>query len=100
MIDLKELQKRVYENKVNKKFNVTDVNLEFCLAYGELSEAHSAWMNHKVDLGEEFADVVIYLLGLCEILHIDLESEVINKIAKNEKRKYKIVDGAYIKIDE
>ncbi len=29
MVDLKELQKKVYENKVNKGFNVTDISKEF-----------------------------------------------------------------------
>lgn len=29
MVDLKELQKKVYENKINKGFNVTDISKEF-----------------------------------------------------------------------
>ena len=86
MIDFKKLQKDVYQNKVNHGFNVTDVNMEFCLAYGELGEAYMAWLKKKDDLGEEFADVVIYLMGLSEILGIDLETEIVNKIDKNAKR--------------
>ena len=43
MVDLKQLQKEVYQNKVNHNFNVTDINLEFCLTYEELGEAHNAW---------------------------------------------------------
>ena len=62
MVDLKELQKKVYENKVNKGFNVTDIPKEFCLAYGEMAEAYEAYRKKKNDLGEELADVVIYLL--------------------------------------
>jgi len=86
MIDLMQLQKRVYQNKVAKGFNVTDVYKEFCLTYGELSEAFEAYLKKKDDLGEELADVAIYLLGLSEILGIDLESEVLLKIEKNENR--------------
>jgi len=86
MIDLMQLQKRVYNNKVAKGFNVTDVYKEFCLTYGELSEACEAYTKKKDDLGEELADVVIYLLGLSEILGIDLENEVLSKIEKNENR--------------
>ena len=31
MIDLEKLQKEIYQNKVNKGFNTTDINKEFCL---------------------------------------------------------------------
>ena len=97
MIDLKELQKDVYQNKVNHGFNVTDINMEFCLAYGELGEAYSAWLKKKEDLGEELADVAIYLMGISEILGIDLENEIIHKIEKNKKRVYKMKNGVLVK---
>ena len=99
MIDLKQLQKDVYQNKVNHGFNVTDLNMEFCLAYGELAEAYSAWLKKKDDLGEELADVAIYLMGISEILGIDLEQEIQNKIKKNAKRIYKKVNGVLMKVD-
>ena len=44
-------------------------------------------------------DVAIYLLGLSEILGIDLEQEILKKIEKNSKRIYKKVDGVNIKIE-
>ena len=47
MVDLSKLQKEIYQNKVNKGFNITDVNKEFCLTYGELSEAYEAWRKRK-----------------------------------------------------
>lgn len=97
MLEFRQLQKDVYQNKVNHGFNVTDLNIEFCLAYGELGEAYSAWLKHKEDLGEELADVVIYLMGISEILNIDLFTEIQNKIKKNAKRVYKMVDGVLIK---
>lgn len=99
MIDLKELQKRVYQNKVNKWFNVTDVNMEFCLIQEELSEAYRAYRKKLPDLWEEIADVVIYLLGLCEIMNINLEDELLKKIDKNEKRIYKEINWVITKID-
>ena len=64
MIDLKKLQKDVYQNKLDKGFNVTDINKEFCLTYGEVAEAYEAWRKKKDDVGEEIADVMIYLLEL------------------------------------
>lgn len=99
MVELKKLQKEVYQNKVNKGFNVTDINQEFCYTYGELAEAYDAYLKEKDDLGEELADVAIYLLGLSEILNIDLESEILHKIEKNKKRIYKKVKGDIIKIE-
>lgn len=97
MIDFRKLQKDVYQNKVNHGFNVTDVNFEFCLAYGEMGEAYDAWLKQKGDVGEELADVVIYLMGISEILDINLENEIVSKIKKNTKRKYKFVNGIPIK---
>ena len=76
MIDLKNLQKEIYQNKVDKGFNVTDVNKEFCLTYGEVAEAYEAWRKKKDDLGEELADVAIHLLGLSEILGIDKNKRI------------------------
>lgn len=100
MVDLKELQKEVYQNKVNKGFNLTDINHEFCLIYGEVSEAYQAWLKKEGDLGEELADVAIYLLGLSEILGIDLEEKIKKKIYKNSKREYKLIDGVNIRVKE
>lgn len=97
MLDLKQLQKEVYQNKVNHGFNVTDLNIEFCLAYGELGEAYMAWVKKKDDLGEELADVAIYLMGISEILGINLEEEIQNKIKKNAQRVYKKVNGVLLK---
>ncbi len=100
MVDLKKLQKEIYQNKVDKGFNVTDVNKEFCLTYGEVAEAYEAWRKKKEDLGEEIADIAIYLLGLSEILGIDLEDEIQNKVYKNSKREYQIIDGVNTRVKE
>ena len=54
----------------------------------------------KEHLGEELADVAIYLLGLSEILGIDLEDEIQKKVYKNSKREYKIIDGVNTRVKE
>lgn len=100
MIDLKAVQKEIYQNKLAKGFNVTDVNKEFCLLYGEVAEAYEAYRKKKDDLGEELADIAIYLLGLSEIIGIDFEDELMKKIAKNKNRTYKNVDGVLLKVSE
>lgn len=89
---IKEMQKEIFQNKLNKGFNVTDVNMEFCLLYGEVAEAYEAWRK-KANIGEELADIAIYLMGLSEILGIDLESEIEKKAAINKDRVYKVVKG-------
>lgn len=98
-MDLSEMQKKVYQNKLDKKFNVTDVPMEFCYLYGEVAEAYDAYLKGKSDLGEELADVAIYLLGLSEILGFDLKEQIENKMKKNEKRKYIKVNDGFIKIE-
>ena len=44
---LKKLQKEIYQNKVDKGFNTTDVNKEFCLLYVEVGEAYDAYRKGK-----------------------------------------------------
>ena len=86
MTDLKKLQKEIYQNKVNKGFNITDINKEFCLTYGEVAEAYEAWRKKKDDLGEELADVAIYLLGLSEILKTQKENIKLLMVLIQEQR--------------
>lgn len=100
MINLEECQKRVIENKKNKNFNITNVEKEFCLLYGEVGEAYEAYRKKKDDLGEELADVAIYLMGIAEILGKDLEKEILKKLNINENRKYQKINGVNFKVEE
>ena len=43
-----ETQKRVLQNKIDKGFNITDINKEFCLLYGEVAEAYDAFRKKVV----------------------------------------------------
>ena len=98
-MDLKRIQKEVWQNKINKGFNTTDVNKEFCFLYGEVAEAYEAYRKKKDDLNEELADVAIYLMGLSEMLGFDLEDEILKKVSKNEKRVYKNINGINTRIE-
>lgn len=100
MTDLKKLQEEIYQNKVDKGFNTTDINLEFCYIYAELAEAYEAHKKGLPKLGEEIADVCIYLLGLAEILNINLEKEILRKVDINRKRQFKMIDGKIVRIEE
>ena len=99
-MELKKIQKDIWQNKLNKGFNTTDINKEFCLLYGEVSEAYDAWRKKKDDLNEELADIAIYLMGLSEMLGYDLADEIEKKVSKNEKRVYKNIDGVNVRISD
>ena len=99
-MNMKEVQKQIWQNKLNKGFNTTDVNKEFCLLYGEVGEAQDAWKKKKDDLGEELADIAIYLMGLSEMIGFDLEEQILKKVSKNEKRVYKNIDGVNIRVSD
>lgn len=86
---LQQLQKDVYQNKIDKGFNTTDIAQEFCRAHEELSEAFKKQHHGEDGVGEELADVAIFLLGMCEMLGYDLESELIRKVEINKNRVYK-----------
>lgn len=98
-MELSKIQKDVIENKIKHGFNTTDVNKEFLLLYGEVSETYEAYIKNKDDLGGELVDVAIYLLGISEILGFDLEDEINKKMEINKNRIYKKVNGINIKID-
>ena len=100
MSNVKEVQKEVYDNKVRRGWNTTDVCKEFCLLYGEVAESYEAYRKKKDDLGEELADVALYLCGIAEILQIDLEKEILAKLEKNKNRVYKKINGVNIRISD
>ena len=99
MVDLKALQKEIYMNKVKKGFNIDNVYWEFCYLYSEVAEAFNAYNKKEENLGEELADIAIFLLGIAEILNINLEEQIVRKIDINKKRQYAEVNGKLIRIE-
>ncbi len=87
-IDFKELQKEIMRNRKEKGF-ANDITNDFCRAYEELSEAFSRYNKGQDGVAEEFADVIIFLLGMSYNLGFDLEKELVAKVEKNKKRKYR-----------
>ena len=84
MLSTKALQARIYQNKVAQGFNVSNIEKEVFLLHGELAEFY----------------VAIYLLGLAEILQIDIGKEIDRKMNINEHRKYAQIDGVNTRISE
>jgi NTP pyrophosphatase (non-canonical NTP hydrolase) len=98
--ELSNIQKIIFDNKVQKEFNTTNVELEFCLTSGELAEAFDAYRKNLTTVGEELADVAIYLYGLAEILGYDLNAEILKKVDRNKNRVYKNINGVNTRISE
>lgn len=93
-LTIKELQKRIFDNKIKKGFNTTDISKEFLYLTEELGEAVKAYRkDNKDELAEEIVDLIIYSLGLLEMLEKDGYEEIIKKIEKNEKREYQGTKG-------
>ena len=101
VLEIGSAQKLAWENKNLKGFNTTDVALEFGLLSAEVGEAFTAWRKGLPDLGEELADVFLYLTALAEMNGVDLASEVARKIEKNTRRTYERNQyGAQIRTSE
>jgi hypothetical protein len=97
-VDIRSAQRAAWQNKLDKGFSTADVPLEFCLLSGEIAEAFEAWHQGRPELGEELADVAIYLLGLARMTGVDLEREVEAKLAKNAARSYtRLPNGVPVK---
>jgi NTP pyrophosphatase (non-canonical NTP hydrolase) len=100
-VDISSAQKLAWENKLAKGFNTTDVSLEFGLLTAEVGEAFTAWRKGLPDLGEELADVFLYLAALAEMSGLDLDMEVARKIEKNALRTYaRNAHGAQIRASD
>lgn len=87
-LTIRDVQVAAWANKLAKGFNTIDVALEFGLLTGEVGEAFTAWRKRQPDLGEEIADVLLYLVSLAEMNGVDLQAEVEAKLAKNAHRTY------------
>jgi NTP pyrophosphatase (non-canonical NTP hydrolase) len=88
LMEIRDIQRRAWANKVAKGFNTSDIALEFGLLTAEVGEAFTAWVRRLPDLGEELADVLIYLVALAEMTGIDLDAETARKMSANEQRVY------------
>ena len=99
MSDIKELTtkiKKFRDKRDWKKFhNPKDVSLSLLLEAAELLERFQWKSSGEVEkyakenkdaIGDEIADVAIYLLGLTNDLGLDLKKIIEKKLKKNEKK--------------
>lgn len=87
MIDLIKLQKEIFENKVRRGFNTTDICKEIVAISEELGELARAYkLNDKKEMVNETGDIMVFCLGLFEILGVNGEG-VLTKIVENNKNR-------------
>lgn len=96
MIDLRELQREIYANKVRRNWNVTDVGKEIVLMVEELGELARPYKNSnklpaaEIDQREEIVDAIgdlmVYCLGLSEMMDVDA-AEVLTAIVEHNKAR-------------
>ena len=105
-LTLREIQKRIWDNKVKKGFNITDISKDLLYLTEELGEAvnpeavKAYRKDDKDELAEEVVDIIIYSLGLLQMLGKDGYEEIIKKMEKNEKREYQGEKGAFKQLRE
>ncbi len=88
-MNLKELQKEIFENKKRRDFNTSDVGKEVVLMVEELGElARGVKNQNKEEMIDAVGDLMIYCLGLCEILGVDAEDILIKIIENNKTREH------------
>jgi len=101
MLDLKQLQKKIHENAVNKGFwEVDDIKGKLCDIHSEISEALEEWKDNSIQevywegdkpvgFPVELIDAIIRILDICERYNIDTEEVIKLKMAYNVTRPYK-----------
>ena len=98
MIDLQQLQREIYQNKIRRGFNVTDVGKEIVLMAEELGELARAYKNsdklpapdisHKDEMVDAIGDLMVYCLGLCEMLAVNSETVLQTIVEHNQTRTH------------
>ncbi len=87
---IKEWQETITEYAVDHGFNwnPNDIDTMLLRIHSEVSEASEAARDENMEeLAEEMADIFIRLANACEVMGIDLESEVAKKHSKNLLRQ-------------
>ncbi len=84
---LKHLQKEIFDNKKARGFNTEDIGREIVLMTEELGELARGFKNKdKEAMADAVGDLMVYCLGLCEMMGIDSQ-ELLGKIVKNNKTR-------------
>ena len=98
MVDLQSLQREIYQNKVRRGFNVTDVGKEIVLMVEELGELARAYKNSnklpaaeidcRAEMVDAVGDLLVYCLGLCEMLDVNAAEVLAEIVERNQTRTH------------
>lgn len=88
--DFESRQERIFQNKVNHGFNITNVYQEARYILEETAELMRAIeKNDRENMLEELADIVIFSYGCAEVARLgNLDTKIFEKMAINESREY------------
>lgn len=97
-MNLDTMQKAIYDNKANRKFNVTEVGKEIILMTEELGELARAYKNsdkkpareisNKPEIVDAIGDLMVYCLGLSEMMGISAQETIEEIIENNTQRTH------------
>lgn len=95
---LSKFQKQIFKNKKDKNFNVTDIGKEIILMAEELGELARAYknsdkktakeINNREAIMDAIGDLMVYCLGLCEMMGVKSEKIISDIVDKNRKRTH------------
>ncbi len=95
-LNLKQLTALIMEQAKEKGFGTKpeeiNVGEKVALIHSEVSEAFEAYRHKNMDgkdgFKEELGDVIQRVLHLCGIFDIDIEAEILKKVASNKDRNW------------
>ena len=102
LLDFIGRQDRIFQNKVNHGFNVTNIYQEARYILEETAELMRAIeKNDRENMIEELADIVIFAYGCTEVARLgSLDKKIFEKMKINESREYKKTsEGDFVKAD-
>lgn len=80
-----------YEENSPRPQNLRNLAISLSLEASEVLE-HFQWTDYQVDveeLGDELADVALYLLQIASVAGIDLEEAILHKLDRNYGRSWR-----------
>lgn len=100
-MNLAKVQAEAWANKLDKGFNTTDVLADARRINGEVTEFEQAHTAGDLDAAAlELADVVIYAAGLAEMIGVNLDHAVEQKLRINRQRTYtRSAAGKLVKVE-
>jgi len=76
-----EIQQEVYQNKINRNFNILDIGKEITLMTEEFGELCDAYIkNDAPEIKDAIGDLMIYCLGLAALFKQNSDEITNNKI--------------------